>query len=53
MFKIGIITYRCICDRTALSEKAGSVYETAPPCKGENQLYMEQIQKQNQKKEEP
>lgn len=34
MFKIGIITYRCICDRTALSEKAGSVYETAPPCKG-------------------
>ena len=34
MFKTGIITYRCICDRTALSEKAGSVYETAPPCKG-------------------
>ena len=34
MFKTGIITHCCICDRTALSEKAGSVYETAPPCKG-------------------
>lgn len=53
MFKIGIITYRCICDRTALSEKQAAFMKQRRLAKAENQLYMEQIQKQNQKKEEP
>ena len=53
MFKTGIITYRSFAIALPYLKKQAAFMKQRRLAKAENQLYMEQIQKQNQKKEEP